>query len=189
MNKFHETYFTNLKDTFNEFLGNSRNIECLNEAVKILENTRISNKTIYIIGNGGSSSIAEHIAIELTKNAGLRAMAFSGSPLLTTFSNDFGYDRVFQKAIEHFANEKDVLIAISGTGTSKNILNACLAAKKKNMEIITLSGFGINNPLRKVGDINFWVDSKAFGYIEMIHTIILHYCIDAIIGSAEYMIR
>ena len=100
-----------------------------------------NHNTIFLIGNGGSAAIAEHMAVDFTKNAGLRAMAVSGSPLLTTFSNDFGYEMVYQKAIEYFANKGDILIAISSSGASKNILNGCNAAKNKKMEVITFSGF------------------------------------------------
>ena len=57
------------------------------------------------------------------------------------------------------------------------------------MQIITLSGFLIDNPLSKLGEINLWVDSKAFGYLEIIHTLLIHYINDSIIGNAEYMIR
>jgi len=119
----------------------------------------------------------------------LRATAISGSPMLTTFSNDYGYERVFQKPIEIFGNEGDILIAISSSGSSVNILNACEAAKGRGMKIITFSAFKSDNPLRRKGDLNFWVDSKAFGYVELIHNVLIHYINDSIIGKAEYMIR
>lgn len=187
--KFLEDYFVEYKKTIDSFLTSEENKEKLNEVMQFLKKTKEDNSVIYLIGNGGSSAIAEHMAIDLTKNAGLRALAISGSPMLTTFSNDYGYNKVFQKAIESFANKGDVLIAISSGGTSKNILNACRAAKKIGMKVITFSGFDSDNPLRKKGDINFWVDSRAFGYIEMIHNLLIHYINDAIIGKVEYMIR
>jgi D-sedoheptulose 7-phosphate isomerase len=189
MREFLETYFNGYSETINSFLADETNKNNLNEAVKLLKNTRGSRSTIYLIGNGGSSAIAEHMAIDFTKNAGLKAMAISGSPMLTTFSNDYGYEKVFQKAIEIFAEQGDILIAVSSSGSSKNILNACNAAKNKGMKVITFSGFSGDNPLRKEGDINFWVDSKAFGYVELIHNLLIHYINDAIIGAIEYMIR
>lgn len=189
MDQFLENYFNDFFVVCYKFLNNDKNKNNLNKLVNILKRTKRKNRTIYLIGNGGSSAIAEHMAIDLTKNARLRAMAVSGSPLLTTFSNDYGYEKVFQKAIESFANKNDILIAISSSGRSKNILNACNAAKKKMMKVFTFSGFGRNNPLRKKGDINFWVNSKSFGYIELIHNLLIHYINDAIIGSAEYLIR
>ena len=129
------------------------------------------------------------MAIDFTKNAGLRALSLTGSPTITTFANDFGYENMFQKALEHYCKKGDVIIAISGTGTSKNILNACEYASKSNMQVISFSGFEKDNPLIKKGDINFWVESKAFGFLEITHNLLLHYICDAIIGKSEYMIR
>ena len=182
-------YYDRFEQLSQLFFIDKKNIEDMNEVIKILKKTKENCSTIYVIGNGGSAAIAEHAAIDLTKNAGIRAMAISGTPMLTTFSNDYGYEKVFQKAIESFAKEGDILVAVSSSGTSKNILNACKAARKKGLKIITLSGFKETNPLRTLGDINFWVDSEAFGYLEILHGLILHYIIDSIIGSEIYMIR
>ncbi len=182
-------YFKDFQSKLEECLADTIHQKALTDSVRLLSDTKARNRKIILIGNGGSSAIAEHMAVDLTKNAGLRAMAFSGSPMLTTFANDFGYEKVFQKAIEAFGDEGDVLIAISSGGASKNILNACAAGRARQMSIITLSGFNADNPLRKLGNINLWVNSRAFGYVEMIHHLLLHYINDAIIGKAEYMIR
>ena len=182
-------YFKDFQTKLEECLADAGHRKALQESIRLLQGTKAQNRKIILIGNGGSSAIAEHMAVDLTKNAGLRATAISGSPMLTTFANDFGYEKVYQKAIEAFGDEGDVLIAISSSGTSKNILNACAAGRAKNMSMITLSGFDADNPLRKLGDINLWVNSRAFGYVEMIHNSLLHYINDAIIGKAEYMIR
>ncbi len=171
------------------FFNNKANIQNMVKCVKMLKATKNSDKKIFIVGNGGSSAVAEHMAIDLTKNAGLKALAVSGSPMLTTFSNDYGYENVFKKALESFGSKGDILIAISSGGTSKNIINACLMAKEKAMTVITLSGFEAGNRLGKLGKINFWVDSKAFGFLEILHGFILHYINDSIIGSEIYMIR
>jgi len=183
-----EGYYERYHDLAMKFF-NEENLEKMCKCVKMLKDTKNSGSMIYIIGNGGSAAVAEHTAIDLTKNAGLKALAFSGYPMLTTFSNDYGYENVFKKAVEIFCNKNDVLVAVSSSGTSKNILNACKSAKEKGMNIITLSGFEANNPLRMLGDINFWVDSKAFGFLEILHGFILHYINDSIIGSEIYMIK
>lgn len=189
MSEFLKTYFDGYNKILNEFLADPKNRENLQKTVDVLKGLRETGSTIYLVGNGGSSAIAEHMAIDLTKNAGLRAMAISGSPMLTTFSNDYGYENVFKKALESFSKKGDILIAISSSGTSKNILNACATAKERGMKIITFSGFNNDNPLRKQGDINFWLDSRAFGYVEVAHNLLIHYINDAVIGSVEYMIR
>lgn len=182
-------YMTRLKDTMDSFFSEKENENKLKKLIALLKECNTNKKTIYIIGNGGSSAIAEHAAIDFTKNAGLRAVSFSGIPLLTTYANDFGYENMFLKCIENHGLEDDVIIAISGSGTSANIINACKKAIEMRMKIVTLTGFERDNPLRKIGDINFWVNSKAFGYLEIIHGIILHYANDSIVGNEIYMIR
>ena len=93
----------------------------------------------------------------------------------------------WKKAVEFYGDEEDVFIGISSSGSSKNILNGCRAARNQNFsKIITLSGMSADNPLRKLGDINLWVDSKAYNHIENIHQIWLLIVVDMIIGKAEY---
>lgn len=184
-----EEYYENFHNICETFVSNQENIDSMEKSISLLKASKSKNKMIYLVGNGGSSAVAEHAAIDFTKNAGLKALAVSGSPMLTTFSNDYGYENVFKKFIEKFAEKEDILIAISSGGKSRNILNACDEAKNKKMDIITLSGFSGDNPLRRKGDINFWIESKAFGFLEIIHSFILHWINDSIIGSEEYMIR
>ena len=182
-------YFSGFERVLRACLKGPAHRRGLEDAVNMLKSTARARTKIILVGNGGSSAIAEHMAIDLSKNAGLRAIAISGTPMLTTFANDFGYDKVYQKGVETFADRGDVLIAISSGGTSKNILNTVAAARAKKMKVITFSGFGADNPLRQSGDINIWVDSRAFGYVEMVHNLLIHYINDAIIGKVEYMIR
>lgn len=189
MSEFIDTYFADFQRILADFTSDPENKARLDKAIEILRGTKDTSSVIYLVGNGGSSAIAEHMAIDFTKNAGLRALTISSSPMLTAFSNDFGYENVFQKALESFANRGDVLIAISSGGTSRNILNACNAAREKEMKIITFSGFNKDNPLSRLGDLNFWVNSRAFGYVELIHNLLIHYINDACIGAVEYMIR
>ncbi|MFH1378781.1 MAG: SIS domain-containing protein [bacterium] len=184
-----EGYYDRLDDLFRGFLNNQTNRDAMNEAINMLKKTKDTDRISYIVGNGGSAALAEHMAIDLTKNAGLKALAISGSPMLTTFSNDYGYEHVFSKAIGAFGKKDDILIAISSGGTSPNIINACISARNKGMKIITLSGFNSDNPLRKQGIINFWIDTNAYGFVEIIHGLILHYINDSIIGSEVYMIK
>lgn len=184
-----EEYFSGFDKVLAKCLQDPAHQAALNECIVLFKSTKGTRTRIFLIGNGGSSAIAEHMAVDLTKNAGLKALTFSGSPMLTTFANDFGYEKVFQKLIEKFCESGDILVAISSGGTSKNILNAVQAARAQKMKVITFSGFSAENPLRKQGDINIWVDSKAFGYVEIIHNVLLHYINDAVIGSAEYVIN
>ena len=183
---FFEKYFSDYQKILNDFLCDANHQYTLDKALELLNTAKKNGKNLLIIGNGGSMAIAEHMAVDFTKNAKLRTFTLSNTSLLSAYANDFHYEAVFQKMIEDYGCFGDVLIAISSSGASKNILNACEIAKAKKMSIITLSGFSEENPLRKGGDLNFWVNSKAYGYVELIHNLILHYLNDAMIGSAEY---
>ncbi len=134
--------------------------------------------TTRIIGNGGSAAIASHMAEDYTKNGNMPMMAFNDAPMLTCFANDLGYENIFSAAIEYYASPKDLVIAISSSGKSPNIINGVLAAKKKGCNIITLSGFKPDNQLRQLGDINFYVPSDSYGNVEITHLSILHCALD-----------
>lgn len=129
---------------------------------------------LIFIGNGGSASIASHATTDLLKNARIPAISFSDSSLLTCLSNDLGYEYVFQKPVEMLMQKEDVLFSISSSGSSKNILNAARCAREKGCCVVTLSGFGSRNPLRRLGDVNFYIPSRVYGYVEISHLIICH---------------
>jgi D-sedoheptulose 7-phosphate isomerase len=139
------------------------------------------NKIIFV-GNGGSAGIASHLAIDFSKNGGLRALAFNDPSALTCLGNDLGYDRVFAKQIELYARAGDLVIAISSSGRSPNILNAVKAARAATCAVVTLSGFTADNPLRCLGDINFYVASDRYGFVEIGHLTICHAILDFICG-------
>lgn len=143
----------------------------------IRKNSQAGGK-VFFIGNGGSAAIASHMAIDFWKNLKIEAFSFSDSSLLTCISNDFGYDYVFAKPIEFFANKKDTLVSISSSGKSKNILKAVGAAKAKGSSVITLSGFDKNNPLRPQGICNFYVPANEYGLVEVGHQYVCHYIAD-----------
>ncbi|OGX07875.1 MAG: hypothetical protein A2Z88_00380 [Omnitrophica WOR_2 bacterium GWA2_47_8] len=182
-------YFDDFSDALKQCLANEANQKALQDAALMVKQTKPNKTKVILIGNGGSAAIAEHMAIDLTKNAKLRAMTLSGSPQLTTFANDYGYEYVYSKAMEAYADKGDVLIAISSGGTSPNILNAVEVAKRFGCKVITLSAFEEDNPLRAKGDINLYVPTKAYGYAEIIHNLLIHYINDAVIGSAVYKFR
>jgi len=179
-------YFDGFNQVLSEHLGDPNNVKYLLAAVDMIKDTKESKNKVILVGNGGSAAIAEHMAVDLTKNAGLRAISISGSPQLTTFANDYGYERVFSKGIEAYADSGDVLVAISSGGTSPNILNAVEAAKRIGCKVITFSGFEEDNSLRTKGDVNIYVRTNAYGYVEIIHNLLIHYINDQIIGKAVY---
>lgn len=139
------------------------------------------NKVIFI-GNGGSAAIASHMAIDFSKNGNIPALAFNDGAALTCLGNDLGYDQVFAKQIELHAHKGDLLVAISSSGKSPNILNAVKAAKKYGCNVFTLSGFTKSNPLRKLGDINLYVPSSEYGFVEIAHLCLSHAMLDITMG-------
>lgn len=143
---------------------------------------------IIIAGNGGSSAIASHFSVDLTKNAGIRAINFNEADLITCFANDFGYEFWVLEAINAYVDDGDIVILISSSGKSMNIVNAANFCVEKKYQLITFSGMEMENPLIKVnqGGINFWVNSKAYNHIENVHQIQLLSIVDRCIGRAVY---
>jgi D-sedoheptulose 7-phosphate isomerase len=139
------------------------------------------NKLIFV-GNGGSAAIASHMATDYSKNGDVRSMALNDASMLTCLGNDLGYDRVFAKQIELHARAGDLVIAISSSGRSANILNAVDAATASGCTIATLSGFTPDNPLRRKGQWNFYVASDRYGFVEIGHLTICHAVLDFLCG-------
>ena len=184
--KFLDEYFDDFKKIIN-FNSDEIKKKLIN-LKKIFITTKKNRKKILIFGNGGSAAIASHFSVDLTKNAKIRCTNYNESDLITCFSNDFGYERWVEMAIKYYGNKGDVLIVVSSSGKSKNMINACIAARKKKFsKIITLTGHLVNNPVKKLGDINLWVNSKAYNYIENIHQFWLLSLVDLVIGKKNYL--
>ncbi len=143
--------------------------------------TKAGGKLMFI-GNGASAAIASHMATDFWKTGGMRAMAFNDIAGLTCIGNDYGYAHLFEKPVEMFADPGDVLVAISSSGRSENILLAVKAAKAKGAWVLTLSGFEPGNPLRALGDGNFYVPVQAYGPVEVLHHSICHCLLDTIVN-------
>tara|TARA_B100000809_G_C15030842_1_gene491896 strand:- start:130 stop:714 length:585 start_codon:yes stop_codon:yes gene_type:complete len=185
-NKFIDNYFND----YNKLLLSNFD-EVKKKLILIKKNflqIKKNKKKIIIFGNGGSAAISSHFSVDMTKNANIRCINFNEPDLITCFSNDFGYDNWLSNSIKFYGDKGDILIAISSSGKSKNIINGCAAAKKKKFsKIITLTGYSINNPVMKKGDINLWINSKAYNFIENIHQFWLLLLVDLVIGKTEYL--
>lgn len=140
------------------------------------------NRKVLFVGNGGSAGICSHMATDFFKNGGIRALALNDSSALTCLSNDYGYEFVFSKQVEMIADPDDLLVAISSSGNSQNILNAVSSARDKGCHVITLSGFKEGNRLRKTGDINAYVCASDYGFVESAHLAIITAMIDLHMG-------
>ena len=152
----------------------------LNKSIKLINKTVKRKGKVYIAGNGGSSSIASHVSVDFAKVAKVPSSTFNNVNLITCFANDFGYENWVTEAIKSYTNKNDMMILISSSGTSKNIVNAAKFCKKNSIDLITLSGFKKNNPLSKYGDVNFHINSNQYNFIEMSHHIILVYLVDVL---------
>lgn len=141
-----------------------------------------SGGKLMFIGNGGSAGIASHMAIDYSKNGNLRAMAFNDGAALTCLGNDLGYSEVFARQIELHGRADDVLIAISSSGRSPNILNAVEAARAIGCWVLTLSGFQADNPLSRQGNMNFYTPNGEYGFVEITHLALLHAILDLHLG-------
>lgn len=183
--------FTNAKDHFSTLSGIYLKMEISNKeaksiqfndgfnaAIQMLFSLKKSMKKVMLIGNGGSASIVCHLQTDLINSMQIKALTFYDASLLTAFSNDYGYQFAFEKYIHQWADPDDLLIAISSSGKSENILRAVKEARNKACQIITFSGFSKENPLRSIGDLNFYINSNLYGMVETSHSILAHTLID-----------
>ena len=146
---------------------------------------RRTRKTVFLIGNGASASMASHIAADLAKNAHIRTEVFSDLSLITAIANDLSYAEVFAEPLRRRMMEGDMLVAISSSGQSTNILRAVKEAKSLGGIVITLSAMDPNNLLRAQGSLNFYTPAMSYGMAETCHAAILHYWMDLVVASIE----
>ena len=144
---------------------------------------REQRKTVYLIGNGASASMASHVSADLAKNAYIHAQVFSDLSLITSIANDLGYEDVFAEPIRRRMLEGDMLITISSSGQSPNILRAAEEANSRGGLVITLSSMNPENSLRKQGILNCYIPADNYGMAETCHAAILHYWIDQVISK------
>jgi D-sedoheptulose 7-phosphate isomerase len=164
------TFFSRYYDRIHKCVS-SCDLELSDAAVKALMLTKERASKVMLVGNGGSAAMASHVAVDLLKCAGIRAINFNEADLITCFANDYGYPHWVEKCIEFYADPGDVVILISSSGRSPNIINAAHKAKQMGLSLMTFSGFSSDNPLRVLGDINFWADSQEYNVVEMTHHI------------------
>tara|TARA_B100000035_G_scaffold315139_1_gene334069 strand:- start:642 stop:1211 length:570 start_codon:yes stop_codon:yes gene_type:complete len=183
---FLEKYFDKVNNVLK--LNNELNTQILKTKDIFKLCAKKKGKVIFF-GNGGSAAIASHLSVDLNKNAKIPSISFNDPSIITCYANDFGFERWMSKTIELSITKKDVIVLISSSGRSQNILNAAKIANKKKIKLITLSGMSRKNKLRKMGIVNFWVRSNSYNVIETAHQFYMMAVIDLIIGKAEYKAR
>jgi D-sedoheptulose 7-phosphate isomerase len=139
---------------------------------------RAADGTMILVGNGGSAGFASHMAVDWTKTAGVRAMACNDMAFLTAIANDCGYERVFADPVAWYGRPNDLLVTISSSGNSPNVVRAIDCARDRGMRVVTFSGMGPDNRSRQAGDLNFYVPAATYGIVECSHQILLHAWLD-----------
>ena len=173
----YNTFYNNYSKSISDLLSSIDTI-LIDQSVELIKKKIKTNNTTYIAGNGGSASIASHVSVDFVKVAKVKSSTFNNSNLITCFANDYGYENWVKEAIKAYCLINDLVILISSSGTSSNILNAAKYCKDTNIDLITLSGFNKDNELSKLGKVNFHIDSKNYNHIEMTHQIILLSIVD-----------
>jgi len=178
----------NLPKYFNEYIeefkfsvtGVKSQIKKIEDIYKTLLKYQNKNQ-VHIFGNGGSAAIASHFSMDLTNNSKVRCLSYNDPSIITCYANDFKFENWISRTIEKHGKKNDLLILISSSGESKNMINAVKAAKKKKFsKIISFTGFKKYNSLMKAGNLNIWVDSKKYNIIENVHQFYLLLLVDAL---------
>jgi D-sedoheptulose 7-phosphate isomerase len=185
-----------IKDYFRTLHGTLESVSCsdhggnaltpaaaFDHAGRLIRAATAGDNKLMMVGNGGSAGIASHMAIDFTKNGRMRALAFNDSSALTCLGNDLGYPEVFAKQIEMHGRRGDVLMAISSSGRSENILRGVEAARATGAGVITYSGFTADNPLRRLGDVNFYLAADQYGFVEIGHLALIHCLLDLMMAG------
>lgn len=141
------------------------------------------NGLIFFCGNGASASMAEHMSHDWFQNAEVNTTTVAETAHLTAISNDLSYDDVFAYRINRIVTEKDIVVTISSSGNSGNVIKALETAKSKGAFCITFSGMKADNKSRKLGDLNFYVPLDAYGLVESAHAVILHSVLDCFLDK------
>ncbi len=196
-----------MSDVFNNYYTRYR--ESLDASLKALEVTNRSGSAVdndagftqlcemstkvrdaacnqYLVGNGASAAFANHMALDWTKNGGVPTHSFSDSALLTAMGNDLGYEEVFCAPLSWYARSGDLLVTISSSGNSKNIIRTIETARGKGMGVVTFSGLKPDNSSRQLGDLNFYIPAKTYGVVECAHQVLLHIWLDRFMGIFEW---
>jgi D-sedoheptulose 7-phosphate isomerase len=159
-------------------------LKAIDEIIRAIEQAQNERRQVFVIGNGGSAATASHMMNDLCKGTlghkgdapwpRLRVIALTDNvSLMTAWANDAHYDRVFSEPLKNLAQRGDLLVAISASGNSPNIIAAVEAAKHLGVQVIGLAGFG-GGKLAKMADVSFVVPSDEYGPVEDAHMILDH---------------
>lgn len=150
------------------------------DIVELITNTHLARGQLFVAGNGGSAAIAEHFSCDHSKGVGSNTSYFpkvysltSNVSLLTAYANDIDYSKVFSEQLVNFADAGDLLLVISASGNSPNIIEALTTAKMLGMKTISFTGFD-GGEAKKLADLNIHIPANNYGVVEDCHQIVMH---------------
>ncbi len=146
---------------------------------------RADNGTLFCIGNGASAAISSHFSADMAKNGALHTEVFTDLALLSAISNDMGFENVYAEPFSRRAKAGDMLVAISSSGRSPNILKCVRRAADFHTDVVTFSAMDSDNPLRECGFLNFYVPARLYGNAESLHAMLLHYWTDLFLNEEK----
>ena len=189
-------YFKNYSDSFNQALTNLKITDSNGDPIatessferlcELSEKTKQLKKKKIFVGNGASAAFANHMALDWSKNGGISSLSFADSALLSAVANDCGIEEMYSFPLSCHGNLGDMLIAISSSGNSPNIINAIKVARTKKMFVVSFSGLTPSNQIRYSGDLNFYVPAKTYGVVECAHQFLLHVWLDKFMSIKEW---
>ena len=179
-------YINELIDTLEQtkiIVENGRELDYeagIHSLVECFTRHKRAGAQIFFIGNGGSSAIASHMTADFMKNGGMKTYSLYDNAVTTCMGNDYGYEYIFSRPLEFLGREGDLLVAVSSSGNSRNIINAINVTKEKKASVITFTGFLPDNKAKQLGDINVYVPCEKYGIVESIHNLMLQQVVDVI---------
>ena len=181
--------FDNYFKLYEKLINNEDNKSKINKIIYKFKSLKKNKGKLILIGNGGSAASASHLMVDFTKNAKIKAINFNETSLITAFANDYGYENFLVNALKFYSKKKDIVIFMSVSGNSPNLINALKYCKSKKLDTITFSGSKKNNYLFKNGGINIYINSMAYNIVECIHLMLLTFVVDSLKGKAIYKVK
>ena len=176
-------------EIYRKLLFQSRDDKALIDIKNLFKEVDLNGGKIIFVGNGASASLSSHAATDLTKQGKIKSIALNDHNLITALSNDYGYENWVAKALEFYGETNDLLVLISVSGESSNLVNAVKYAKTNSIDTLSITGFHKKNKLKSSTDFSLWVDSKSYNIVESIHTIWITLIIDLIVGKTNYAVN
>lgn len=151
--------------------------------LSVFKNVRANEKKCFFCGNGGSAAIASHMTADFMKNGNMHTVSLYDNAVMTCMGNDYGYENVFSEQLRYLMEAGDLLIAISSSGKSQNIINAIKTAHGQDGLVITLTGFLPDNTVKQMGDYNVYVPCESYGMVESVHNVFCQQWVDELMNQ------